>query len=140
MIILDTNVLSELMREKPDRSVVRWLDSQPQASVWTTSISLMELLFGLQSMPAGKRTDRMLRELEVVLREDIEDRYLSFDLAAAEGAAKLMVARKLRGRPMDIRDTMIAGIVVSRHAILATRNTDHFSDLGSSVINPWSSR
>jgi toxin FitB len=137
MIILDTNVLSELMRQEPDLSVVHWLDRQPSSSVWTTSITLMELRSGLGSLPAGKRRARMIQELEAVLTEEIEERYASFDAAAAEQAAMLIAERKLRGRPVDLRDTMIAGIVLSRHAAIATRNTADFCDLGSSVVNPW---
>jgi len=138
MIILDTNVLSELMREEPDKSVVQWLDRQPPSSIWTTSITVMEVRFGLLSMPTGKRLARMTQELEAVLKEEIEERYAQFDLDAAEQAAILMAGRrKLKGRPLDFRDTMIAAIAISRRATLATRNTSHFSDLGSSVVNPW---
>jgi toxin FitB len=139
MIILDTNVLSELMREEPDPSVVQWLDRQPPSSVWTTSINLMEARLGLLSMPAGKRSVRLTQEFEAALWEEIEERHTLFDIAAAEQAAILMVERKLKGRPIDFRDTMIAGIVISRNAILATRNTAHFSDLGSNMLNPWNS-
>ncbi len=99
----------------------------------------MEIRFGLQSMLVGKRSARLMRELEAVLREEIEERYASFDTAAAEQAAILMAERRLQGRPVKLRDTMIAGIVISRYATLATRNTTHFSDLGSSVVNPWKS-
>jgi predicted nucleic acid-binding protein len=137
MIILDTNVLSALMRLQPDSSVLRWLDQQPPSSIWTTSITLMEIRFGLQAMPAGKRRAGMIHELEAVLKEEIEGRYASFDVAAAHEAANLMEARKLHGRPVEFRDTIIAGIALSRHAVLATRNTAHFSDLGASLINPW---
>jgi toxin FitB len=137
MIILDTNVFSELMREKPEVSVVHWIDRQPQSSIWITSITLMEIRYGLQSLPAGRRSARLMRELEDVLTEEIEERFASFDTAAAQQAASLMAARRQQGRPIEFRDTMIAGIVMSRHAILATRNTAHFSDLGSNVVNPW---
>jgi hypothetical protein len=137
MIILDTNVLSELMREKPTASVVQWIDRQPQSSIWITSVTLMEVRYGVQSLPAGRRRDRLMRELEAVLKEEIEERCASFDAAAAQEAASLMAVRKRQGRPIEFRDTMIAGIVMSRHAILATRNTTHFSDLGSKVVDPW---
>ena len=137
MIILDTNVLSELMRDEPNACVVHWIDRQPQSSIWITSITLMEIRYGLQSLPAGRRSARLMRELEAVLTEEIEERYASFDTAAAQQAASLMAGRKRQGRPAEFRDTMIAGIVMSRHAILATRNTAHFSDLGSNVVNPW---
>lgn len=139
MIILDTNVLSALMGVKPAVVVVQWLDRQPPSSIWTTSITLMELRYGLQSMPAGQRRESMMQELEGVLREDIEGRYAPFDTAAAEQAAELMVLRKLRGRPVDWRDTMIAGIALATRATLATRNTSHFEDLSVPVVNPWSS-
>ncbi len=140
MIILDTDVLSALMRAKPDPAVVTWLDRQPDSSIWTTSITVMEIRYGLQSMPAGRRRERMTEALEAVLREEIEERYASFDLAAAREAADLMALRKARGRPVEFRDTMIAGIALSTRATLATRNTAHFADLSVPVINPWATQ
>ncbi len=137
MIILDTNVLSALMRPEPEVAVLKWLDQQPESSIWTTSITLMEIRYGLQSMPAGRRREQMTQELEAVLREDIEGRYLSFDLAAAEQAAELMALRKLKGRPVQLRDTMIAGIALATRATLATRNTSDFEGLSVPVVNPW---
>src|SRR5271170_1588957 len=119
MIILDTNVLSELIRQEPDAAVVRWLDLQPSSSIWTTSITLMEMRSGLLYLPAGKRKIQITKEVEAMLREEIEERYAVFDTDAAEESAKLMVARKLNGRPVEFRDTMLAGIVLSRRAILA---------------------
>ncbi len=94
MIILDTNVLSELMREKPDVSVVRWMDRQPQSLICITSITLMEIGYGLQSLPAGRRSARLMRELEDVLTQEIEERYASFGTAAAQQAASLLAARR----------------------------------------------
>ena len=140
MIILDTDVLSALMRAKPDPAVVTWLDRQPDSSIWTTSITVMEIRYGLQSMPAGRRRESMTQALEAVLREEIEERYASFDLAAAQEAADLMALRKARGRPVEFRDTMIAGIALSTRATLATRNTAHFADLSVPVINPWATQ
>jgi toxin FitB len=137
MIILDTNVLSALMRAQPDQTVMKWLDRQPDSSVWTTSITVMELRYGLQIMPAGRRRERMIEELAAVLREEIEERYAAFDIAAAQHAADLMAARRTRGRPVDFRDTMIAGIALSNRATLATRNAAHFADLSVPVVNPW---
>jgi toxin FitB len=137
MIILDTNVLSALMRPEPEAVVLKWLDKQPESSIWTTSITLMEIRYGLQSMPAGRRREQMTQELESVLREDIEGRCASFDIAAAEQAAELMALRRRSGRPVELRDTMIAGIALASRATLATRNTSHFEDLSVPVINPW---
>ena len=139
MIILDTNVLSALMRAIPDEVILNWLDGQPETSIWTTTITLMELRYGVQSMPSGRRQEQMKRELEVVLREEIEGRYAIFDIPAAEQAAELMAFRKLKGRPVDQRDTMIAGIALATHATLATRNVSHFADLSVPVFNPWES-
>jgi hypothetical protein len=137
VIILDTNVFSALMRAEPDAAVVEWLDRQPESSIWTTAVTLMEIRYGLQSMPAGRRREQMTRELEVLLREEIEGRYANFDAAAAVQAADLMAAQRRKGRVVEIRDTMIAGIVVSRNATLATRNTIHFSEIDSRLVNPW---
>ncbi len=137
MIILDTNVLSELMRDTPDPLVLDWLDRQPSKSVWTSCISLMEIRFGILRMPEGKRRERMLEEFEVILREEIEERYAPFDAAAAAQTAALMVLRNHQGRPMEYRDAMIAGTALSANAALVTRNTAHFSDLGVKLFNPW---
>jgi predicted nucleic acid-binding protein len=137
MILLDTDVLSALMRAEPCLAVVKWLDNQPESSIWTTSITLMEIRYGLKRIATGRRRQRLEEELEAVLREEIEGRFASFDVTAAEEAANLMAQRKVQGRPMDFRDTMIAGIAVSTRATLATRNTTHFADLSVPVVNPW---
>ncbi len=137
MIILDTNVFSALMRESPDKDVISWLDRQPRMSIWTTSVTILEVRFGLQIMATGKRRSLLIQAFEIVL-ERMGHRIASFDAAAATQAADLMAARQRKGRPGDLRDTMIAGIVLDRHATLATRNTSHFEDLAAQVVNPWS--
>ena len=137
MILLDTNVLSALMLQRPDEAVVDWLDQQPRTSVWTTSITVFEIRFGLQAMPAGKRRSLLLLGFERLLNTAIQQRIASFDSAAAQQAGDLMAARQKKGRPGDLRDTMIAGIVLATHATLATRNVKHFEDISSSVVNPW---
>ena len=137
MIVLDTNVLSALMRRVPDPEVVRWLDAQPRSSVWTTAITVLEIRFGVQILAAGKRRTALLRAFEIVLNDKIEQRIAPFDLAAAEQAGDLMASRHQKGRPGDLRDTMQAGIVLAHHATLATRNTRHFEDLSVPVVNPW---
>ena len=136
MIILDTNVLSALMRQTPDVSVVAWLDDQPRASIWTTSVTVLEIRFGLQIMATGKRRTMLLEAFDILL-ERIEHRVAPFDALAAVQAAELMAIRHRRGRPGDLRDTMIAGIALAHHATLATRNTNHFEDIAVTVINPW---
>ena len=137
MIILDTNVLSALMMREPDEQVIAWLDKQPRTSVWTTSITVLEIRFGLQRMPTGKRRTALMRAFQMLLSDKIDTRIASFDAAAAHHAADLMAARQNKGRPGDLRDTMIAGIVLASQATLATCNTSHFADLSVSLINPW---
>jgi len=136
MIILDTNVLSALMRQTPDKNVIVWLDKQPRTSVWTTSVTILEVRFGLQIMPLGKRRSLLIQAFEGVL-DKIGNRVAPFDAAAAQHAGDLMASRQKRGRPGELRDTMIAGIVLAHHATLATRNITHFEDLSVPVINPW---
>jgi toxin FitB len=139
MIILDTNVLSALMSRVPDEHVIKWLDRQPRTSVWTTSVTVLEIHFGLQTMPAGKRRAGLMQAFETVLAHKIDERIAPFDAAAARYAADLMVVRYRAGRPRELRDTMIAGIALACRASLATRNASHFDDLSILVIDPWSS-
>jgi toxin FitB len=137
MIVLDTNVLSALMNKTPDRAVVDWLDRQPRKSIWTTSVTMLEICVGLQIMALGKRRSALLENFEALM-EKIDHRVVSFDGAAAQEAGSLMATRQKRGRSIDLRDTMIAGIVVANHATLATRNTAHFQDISAKIVNPWS--
>lgn len=136
MIILDTNVLSALMRQTPDGNVVAWLDRQPRTSIWITSVTVLEVRFGLQIMAAGKRRSALMEAFEEVL-EKLGQRIVAFDAEAAQQAADLMASRRKKGRPGDLRDSMIAGIVLAQHATLATRNTAHFEELSARLVNPW---
>ena len=136
MIVLDTNVLSALMRQTPDTKVIAWLDKQSRTSVWTTSVTMLEIRFGLQMMATGQRRSRLLEAFETLL-EKMGHRVAPFDDEAAAQAADLMASRQRKGRPVELRDTMIAGIVSARHATLATRNLVHFEDLAVPVVNPW---
>jgi len=137
MIILDTNVLSALMRHSADKRVVEWLDKQPRASIWTNSITILEIRYGLQILPAGKRRSALIQAFEKVLIDKIESRIAPFDAVAAQQSGDLMALRHRSGRPGELRDTMIAGIVLASHATLATRNASHFEDLSVPVVNPW---
>jgi predicted nucleic acid-binding protein len=137
MIILDTNVLSALMREVPETPVVAWLDRQAAESVWITSITLFEACLGLALLPMGRRQRTLEAAFAHLLREDFENRVLDFDSVAATEAAALAAERQKAGRPIDMRDTQIAGIALARHATLATRNVRHFGDLHVPVIDPW---
>jgi predicted nucleic acid-binding protein len=127
------------MSRIPEKQVILWLDKQPRTSVWTTSVTVLEIRFGLQTMPLGKRRAVLVQAFETVLVNKIEERIASFDATAAELAGDLMAVRHQKGRPGDLRDTMIAGIVLAFQATLATRNTSHFEDLSVPVINPWAS-
>ena len=136
MIILDTNVLSALMRQVPDQNVVTWLDQQPRTSVWTTSVTVFEVRFGLQILAAGKRLTLLTEAFEELLAR-LGQRVVAFDVAAAGQASDLIAARHKKGRPGDLRDTMIAAIALAQHATLATRNTAHFEDAAIPIVNPW---
>lgn len=137
MIILDTNVLSALMQKVSDTRIVRWLDRQPSESVWITAITVFEARMGLALLPAGRRRKTLETAFAALVEEDLENRVLAFDTAAAAEAATLAAKRQRAGRPVDFRDTQIAGITLARRAVLATRNVRHFADLGSRVVNPW---
>jgi toxin FitB len=136
MIILDTNVLSALMRQAPDEHVVAWLDRQPRTSIWTTSVTVLEVRYGLQIMAVEKRRSLLLAAFDLLL-DKLGHRIAPFDAEAAQQAGDLMASRQKKGRPGDLRDTMIAGIVLARHATLATRNTAHFEDTAVPLVNPW---
>ena len=137
MILLDTNVVSALMRRTPDPSVVEWLDRQPQESVWISSISVLEARFGFCRMLSSARRQALETAFARFLEEAIENRVLDFDTSAAAAAAELAAARQQAGRRMDFRDTLIAGIALARRATLATGNVRHFSDTPIQLLNPW---
>jgi predicted nucleic acid-binding protein len=140
MIILDTNVLSALMRTLPEAPVVAWLDRQPADSVWITSITLFETRLGLALLPTGRRRQTLEAAFARLLKEDLENRVLDFDSAAAAEAALLAAERQKAGRPVDMRDTQIAGIALARRATLATRNVRHFDDMKIPIVDPWAAQ
>lgn len=137
MILLDTNVLSALMRKDPDAVVVAWLDRQPADSIWISSITLFEARLGLALLPAGRRRRALEGAFERLLQEELEGRVLDFDSVAAAEAAALAAERQKAGRPADVRDTLIAGIALARRATLATRNVRHFHGLKVRVVDPY---
>jgi toxin FitB len=137
VIVLDTNVLSALMRSRPDAVVVEWLDRQPADSVWLTSITVFEARFGLALLPKGRRRNGLERAFDHVLTEDLSSRVLTLDEMAAVTAAQIAADRQRAGRIVDLRDTLIAGIAQARRATIATRNTRHFEGLDVPVVDPW---
>lgn len=135
MILLDTDVVSALMAQ--NASVVAWLDFQPAESIWLTSITVFETEFGLALLPGGKRRRALEAAFAALMAEDLDGRVVAFDAAAASAAARIAAERRRAGRPVDMRDTQIAGIAVARRATLATRNLRHFEGLPTAVVNPW---
>ena len=137
MIILDTNVVSALMRSPADPPVVEWLDRHPVESLWLTSINVYEIRFGLAILPKGRRRTALEAAFQAFLELDLENRVLDFDRLAAEATAELSAERHRGGRPIDMRDAQIAGIALVRRATLATRNTRHFADARIPLADPW---
>lgn len=136
MTILDTNVISAVMNDPPDDKVVAWLDRQAPSSIWTTSVTILEIQTGLQVMPAGNKQAKLSQVFEKIL-DGMDHRIAVFDENAARLAANLTAVRQRKGRVGEIRDTMIAGIVLAHRANLATRNVTHFADISATVVNPW---
>lgn len=135
MILLDTNVVSALMAQ--DVAVIAWLDAQPAESIWLTSITVFETEFGLALLPPGKRRKALEQAFASLLGEDLDGRVVAFDRAAASVVAQLAAQQQRAGRPVDMRDTQIAGIAMARRATLATRNLRHFEGLPTPVVSPW---
>ncbi len=137
MIVLDTNVLSEMMRPEPARIVENWLARQSVASLCTTVITQAEILYGLARLPFGRRRTALEREFRGMLEEDFTGRVLAFDGAAAESYVVFMAERRRAGRPVSHQDAQIAAIAHSRGAAVATRNIMDFNGSDLELINPW---
>ena len=137
MILVDTNVLSAMMRAAVEPAVERWFDAQPPESVWTTTITIFEIHFGLALLAPGRRRDRLYGAFDRAIDEILSGRVLAFDRTAAETAAVIAAKQRQIGRPVEIRDVQIAGIATARKATLATGNTRHFENLGIILVDPW---
>ncbi len=137
MILLDTNVLSELMKPAPAASVVDWMASQSAASLYTTSITQAEILHGVMLLPAGKRRNAIEAAAESMFNEDFGGRILAFDSDAARLYAHLAAQRRRAGRPISHFDAQIAAIALSTGAAIATRNVTDFDNCGLKIVNPW---
>lgn len=137
MIVLDTNVISALMRSEPDPAVVAWLDGLPPESIWTTSITIFEVRLGLEILATDRRRRQLEDAFTRMVEEDFESRVLPFDQSAAQAAGCIAAERRRAGRAVEIREVQIAGIVSARKATLATRNTRHFEGCGLVLVDPW---
>lgn len=137
MILLDTNVLSAMMRRADEPVVERWLDEQPIDSVWTTTVTVFEVRFGIELLPLSRHRDRLDDALARAVDEVLDGRVLPFDRPAAQAAGAIAARQQRKGRPVEIRDVQIAGIAAARKATLATRNTRHFEGTGIRLVDPW---
>ena len=137
MIVLDTNVLSELMKAAPSRSVVEWISARAPSALYTTSITEAEVLHGIELLPAGKRRESIRAAAEAMFATDFAGRVLPFASSAAPAYARIAAERRRSGRPISHFDAQIAAIALSERAALATRNVMDFDGCGISVIDPW---
>lgn len=136
MILLDTNVVSEAMKPEPDRAVQAWLDEQAAETLYLSSVTIAELMFGIGALPEGKRKDRLAAALDGVL-ELFADRILPFDTAAARRYADLAAKARAAGRGFPTPDGYIAAIAAARDLAVASRDTSAFTAAGLTVIDPW---
>jgi predicted nucleic acid-binding protein len=137
MIVLDTNVVSELLRHAPAPAVEAWLAAQDGAEVYFTAVSEAELRHGVAILPAGRRRDALTEAVGCILTEDFRERILPFDSAAAKTYAVIAADRRAAGRPISQLDCQIAAIARTQGAAVATRNVRDFEGCGLDVIDPW---
>ena len=137
MIVLDTNVVSELLRARPDANVLVWFSAQTPARLHVTCITQAEMLLGVALLPAGKRREYLQQSMQTFFEVDFVSRDLPFDRDAAAAYADITASRRAAGRPITILDAQIAAICITAGASLATRNTRDFEDCGLHLINPW---
>ena len=138
MIVLDTNVLSECLKPKPDATVLAWMASKPRATLFTTKVVEAELLYGVRLLPMGVRKDALRAAVEAIFDHDLLGRVITFDRDCADAYADIAATRRAMGKPISQFDAMIAAAACSRGAALATRNWRDFSDCGIEVVDPWS--
>jgi len=137
VIILDTNVLSELMRPRPDPVVSRWIEEQTRSALFTTSVTKAEILYGIELMPPGKRREALVAMAERMLKVAFAERVLGFESESAPAFASIAADRRAKGRPITDLDAQIAAIALTHRAQLATRNLSDFANCGIELIDPW---
>ncbi len=137
MIVLDTNVLSELMRSQPAAAVFAWVAAQPRAELCTTSVNKAEILYGVAALPEGRRRAALAAAAEAMFTDDFAGRVLPFDEEAAVHYAEIVAARHRKGRPIEAFDAQIAATARVAGAELATRDVGDFAGCGLILVNPW---
>lgn len=140
MIVLDTNVLSELMRHVPDPHVLAWVGTRSRKELHITSVTQAEILYGIHVLPLGKRRTLLKEAALAMFREEFAGHILPFDQLAASCYAELTAARRLAGRPIEPFDALIAATALTVGATVATRNLDDFTGCGLTLIDPWTAR
>jgi predicted nucleic acid-binding protein len=137
MLILDTNILSELLKPQPDSKVMAWLGNQNGLMVYTSAITVAEIRYGLAIMPKGKRRDELIFQTEEMFKDDFQGRILSFDAKAALYYADISAQRRTNGQPISQSDAMLAAITKMHNMKLATRNIKDFKKLDIPLVNPF---
>ena len=136
-VLLDTNVMSELMREAPDPAVAVWAAGHPLEELFFSAVGEAELRYGAAILPTGRRRETLVSDIESMLVEAFENRVLPFGSDAARAYADIAAMRRSAGRPVGMADGQIAAIARSRHMALATRNVRDFEDVDVEVVDPW---
>ena len=137
MFVLDTNVISELMRPAPEPAVEAWVTSRRAGDMYFSAVSEAELRYGVTILPAGRRRDALAAVVDGLVREDFAGRVLPFDSVAAEAYAEIAATRRRAGRPVSQADCQIAAVARARGFAMATRNVRHFTGMGIEVVDPW---
>jgi toxin FitB len=140
MIVVDTNVLSELTKPVPSPNVLAWYDEQSIQDLFTTSITQAEIQVGVDRLPKGRRRDALQDSTDMTFSQTFAGRILPFDSDAARAFGKIVAERRRLGRPIEIMDAQIAAIALSHRALIATRGAADFAHCGVRIVNPWSSR
>jgi predicted nucleic acid-binding protein len=137
VIVLDTNIISELMRPRPNAAVVAWVSAQPRSSLYTTSVNEAELFYGIGAMPEGRRRSGLAAGAEALFAEEFAGRVLPFNGAAARRYVDIVIARRQAGKPIEAFDALIAATALVAGAAVATRDVGGFEACGLTLINPW---
>jgi predicted nucleic acid-binding protein len=137
VIVLDTNIISELMRPQPNPAVVAWVAAQPRSSLYTTSVSEAELFYGICAMPEGRRRSGLAAGAEALFAEEFAGRVLPFSGAAARRYVDIVITRRQAGKPIEAFDALIAATALVAGAAVATRDVGGFEGCGLTLINPW---